>query len=154
MLTLTRFCSYEEAERLQRGDVLYNYTDHYKGGRGGSVSVGFCFTKALPGEAWPWLKGNVHADVVMRVRIPRGRLNKSMGRYRRTTYHQKGDRYLPQDPEGVYRVEWCTTVLDPAWIQILEVLDVRKMFGKGVVEACNYIYDHKQRIMAVKPPTR
>lgn len=42
-ITLHRFCSYKEYEQYMSGSSLHNHTDHYHGGKGGSLSRGFCF---------------------------------------------------------------------------------------------------------------
>lgn len=47
------------------GEMLTNSTDHYRGGKGGSTSVGFCFTTDKPRIAWRYLKGIVDADVCL-----------------------------------------------------------------------------------------
>ena len=50
-----------EWDAFQDGKVLINETDHYTGGKGGSLSVGFCFTQDSPEDAWVYLAGVVDA---------------------------------------------------------------------------------------------
>lgn len=47
------------------GETLTNHTDHYRRGKGGSTSVGFCFTADPPKTAWRYLKGTVSSEVCM-----------------------------------------------------------------------------------------
>ena len=51
-MTVTRFMSRAEWDAFQDGKILINETDHYKGGKGGSLSAGFCFTEDTPEDAW------------------------------------------------------------------------------------------------------
>ena len=66
-LILHRFMSREEYIMYQSGEVLHNDTDHYKGGKGGSTSTGFCF---FIGNVCVWahrLNGLVSFDVLLTV---------------------------------------------------------------------------------------
>ena len=68
-LILHRFMSREEYIMYQSGEVLHNDTDHYKGGKGGSVSKGFCF---FIGKIHEWahrLNGLVSFDVLLTVEL-------------------------------------------------------------------------------------
>lgn len=47
-MIVTRFMSLREFEAFERGETLINNTDHFDGGKGGSQSVGFCFTVDAP----------------------------------------------------------------------------------------------------------
>jgi len=66
-ITLHRFCSYKEYEQYMSGSSLHNHTDHYHGGKGGSLSRGFCF---FMGDIDEWvrrLNGLVDFDVLLTV---------------------------------------------------------------------------------------
>lgn len=68
-LILHRFMSREEYIMYQSGEVLHNDTDHYQGGKGGSVSKGFCF---FTGNGREWahrLNGLVSFDVLLTVEL-------------------------------------------------------------------------------------
>lgn len=78
---LTRFCSIDEYNKFIAGEVLTNTTDHYRGGRGGSTSVGFCFSKDEPKVAFQYLKGIVDCDICMVLDIDRKSLIKASGKY-------------------------------------------------------------------------
>lgn len=80
-MIVTRFCSLEEFVAFQRGDNLVNNTDHYKGGRGGSKSKGFCFSPDLPSECIEYLKGIVDTEICMMLEFPDGYLSDSLGKY-------------------------------------------------------------------------
>ena len=64
-MILHRFMSREEYAAYLNGDVLHNDTDHFRGGRGGSTSVGFCFFHGNP-DVWAHrLNGIVSFDVLL-----------------------------------------------------------------------------------------
>ena len=68
-LILHRFMSREEYIMYQSGAVLHNDTDHYRDGKGGSTSQGFCF---FVGNAREWahrLNGLVSFDVLLTVEL-------------------------------------------------------------------------------------
>lgn len=68
-LILHRFMSREEYIMYQSGEVLHNDTDHYRNGKGGSVSKGFCF---FTGNVREWahrLNGLVSFDVLLTVEL-------------------------------------------------------------------------------------
>lgn len=68
-LILHRFMSREEYIMYQSGEVLHNDIDHYQGGKGGSVSKGFCF---FTGNVREWahrLNGLVSFDVLLTVEL-------------------------------------------------------------------------------------
>lgn len=80
-MRVTRFMSLAEWEDFERGETLINNTDHFDGGKGGSQSVGFCFTVDAPEVAWRYLKGIVDADVWATFEFPDGYLSPSIGIY-------------------------------------------------------------------------
>ena len=101
-MRVTRFMSRAEWDAFERGRTLVNKTDHYKSGRGGSLSVGFCFTEDDPAVAWEYLKGLVDADVWVTFDFPDGYLSQSEGRYADKSKDAAfGD--------VVYKREWCCT---------------------------------------------
>ena len=73
--------SLAEWEAFERGETLINNTDHFDGGKGGSKSVGFCFTEDEPAIAWRYLAGIVDADVWATFDFPDNYLTKSDGKY-------------------------------------------------------------------------
>lgn len=68
-LILHRFMSREEYIMYQSGEVLHNDTDHYQGGKGGSVSKGFCFFTGNVSEWAHRLNGLVSFDVLLTVEL-------------------------------------------------------------------------------------
>lgn len=103
-MIVTRFMSIAEWEAFERGETLISTTDHFKGGKGRSTSVGFCFTEDEPEVAWRYLKGIVDADVWVTFEFPDGYLKQRMGRY------------ADHKDDGTYTVrrrrEWCCTSYD------------------------------------------
>lgn len=68
-LILHRFMSRVEYLSYMSGEVLHNDTDHFRGGKGGSVSKGFCFFTGYPFE-WAYrLNGLVSFDVLLTVEL-------------------------------------------------------------------------------------
>ena len=68
-LILHRFMSRAEFIMYLSGEVLHNDTDHYRNGKGGSVSKGFCF---FTGNVREWahrLNGLVSFDVLLTVEL-------------------------------------------------------------------------------------
>lgn len=66
-LRLHRFMSKAEYIMYQSGEILHNNTDHYRNGKGGSTSKGFCF---FIGNVREWahrLNGLVSFDVLLTV---------------------------------------------------------------------------------------
>ena len=119
-----RFCSRREMRKLLRGEVIRSDTDHYRGGRGGSTSRGFCLTAEAPEKAWKYLKGIVCPEVCMRLEIPDGKLKVAWGKYAREF---KGT----ADGRIVYTTmrkrEWCTGELRPEWLrQVIPVEQIER----------------------------
>lgn len=93
-MKLNRFCSHLELLTLLSNGTIQNNTDHFQGGKGGSTSRGFCFTKDEPKTAWKYLRGIVSPGVCAVYEIPDDMLKKSFGKYagdyvhtaHRTTY--------------------------------------------------------------------
>lgn len=102
IIRVTRFCSRKEYEALMHGETVTNNRDHYNGGRGGSLSVGFCFTEDNPMTAWRYLKGVAVAEVCLVLDIPREMLTRSTGVYRDVS--SSLDR-----PRKCLKEEWCLT---------------------------------------------
>lgn len=80
-MLVTRFCSFAEYNKFVSGETLVNTADHYRGGRGGSTSKGFCFTADEPKTAWRYLKGIVDCDICMVLDIDERLFTKSSGKY-------------------------------------------------------------------------
>lgn len=69
-LILHRFMSREEYIMYLSGEVLHNDTDHYRNGKGGSVSKGFCFFTTGNVREWAHrLNGLVSFDVLLTVEL-------------------------------------------------------------------------------------
>lgn len=68
-LILHRFMSRVEYLSYMSGEVLHNDTDHFRGGKGGSVSKGFCFFTGYPFEWAHRLNGLVSFDVLLTVEL-------------------------------------------------------------------------------------
>lgn len=101
-----------EADALRSGRTIHNTTDHYRNGKGGSVSRGFCLTDEAPRAAWRRLKGIVTAEVCCEYDIPSAELCESFGRY------HDHDRHQP-----CLKREWCTTVLRPEWLRAVTPIE-------------------------------
>ena len=112
-MRVTRFMSLAEWEAFERGETLINNTDHFDGGKGGSKSVGFCFTEDAPEVAWRYLRGIVDADVWVTFEFPDNYLTKSDGVY--------AD---PREEAGFYdRIiidEWCCTSYDNTIAKVVD----------------------------------
>lgn len=80
-MRVTRFCSYAEYQKFMSGEILTNYTNHFRDGQGGSISVGFCFTDDDPKTAWRYLKGIVYPEICMELEIEDSLLSPSFGKY-------------------------------------------------------------------------
>lgn len=112
-MQVTRFMSRAEWDAFQDGKILVNETDHYKGGKGGSLSVGFCFTQDSPEEAWKYLKGIVDADVWATFEIPYKHLRISIGVY---ADHSEGAGF----DDMVTKTEWCCTSYDKTIAKVVD----------------------------------
>lgn len=80
-MILHRFCSASECVAYLNGQTLVNRTDHNAGGRGGSLSRGFCF---FSGDIKEWarrLNGLVEFDVLLTVEADPSRVRESRGIY-------------------------------------------------------------------------
>lgn len=94
-MLVTRFCSLKEFDAFKRGDDLVNNTDHYKDGRGGSTSIGFCFSRHRPEVCFEYLKGIVDTEICMILDFPDEYLSESIGKYRDINKLGKDGRYQP-----------------------------------------------------------
>lgn len=112
-MIVTRFMSRAEWEAFECGRTLENNTDHFDGGKGGSQSVGFCFTADAPEVAWRYLKGIVDADVWVSFEFPDGYLKPSMGKY--IDYSNDDGTAKP-----CLRREWCCTSYDNTIAKVVD----------------------------------
>lgn len=112
-MIVTRYMSLAEWEAFERGETLINNTDHFDGGKGGSQSVGFCFTVDAPEVAWRYLKGIVDADVWVTFDFPDGYLSPSMGKY--IDYSNDDGTAKP-----CLRREWCCTSYDNTIAKVVD----------------------------------
>ena len=121
-MKVTRFMSRKEWDAFQDGKILVNDTDHYKGGKGGSLSVGFCFTEDPPEDAWVYLSGVVDAAVCVTFEFPDGYLRKSCGVY---ADHSEGAKF----EDRVLKTEWCCEKYHRSIAKVVQVIDPFK--GEG-----------------------
>lgn len=115
-MQVTRFMSRKEWDAFQDGKILINETDHYKGGKGGSLSVGFCFTQDSPEDAWVYLAGVVDAAVCVVFDFPDGYLRKSYGVY---ADHSEGAKF----EDKVLKTEWCCVKYHRSIAKVVNVID-------------------------------
>lgn len=101
-MRVTRFCSLAEYNKFMSGETLTNNTDHFKNGKGGSISVGFCFTDDDPQTAWRYLKGIVYPEICMILDIDRSLLRESRGKYADYSNGQDGS-------HACLKREYCLT---------------------------------------------
>lgn len=103
-IRLTRFCSAAEYLAFIDGEELENTTDHYNHGKGGSISIGFCFSPDPPEKAWKYLKGIVDCEVCMVLDVDISILGESRGKY---VDHSASGNYdfIPT----AFKKEYCTT---------------------------------------------
>lgn len=106
-MILHRFCSISEYDLYQSGASLLNDRDHYNGGHGGSVSVGFCFFEGDPHEWAHRLNGLVDFDVLLTVEVDPVLVLRSMGVY--ADWSRDNGRDPP--PRALFR-EYCSTRYD------------------------------------------
>ena len=112
-MRVTRFMSLAEWEAFERGETLINNTDHFDGGKGGSKSIGFCFTEDPPEVAWQYLKGIVDADVCATFEFPDNYLTKSDGKY---SDQSEGAGFFDYE----IRTEWCCRSYDNTIAKVVD----------------------------------
>lgn len=112
-MIVTRFMSRAEWEAFECGRTLENNTDHFDGGKGGSLSFGFCFAEDAPEVAWRYLKGIVDADVWVTFEFPDGYLIPSKGKY--LDFSNDDDSFKP-----CYRYEWCCSSYDNTIAKVVD----------------------------------
>lgn len=95
----------EEYIAYRNGDVLHNDTDHYRDGKGGSISKGFCFFQGNTAQWARRLNGLVEFDVLLTVEVDPSLVKESFGVY--ADYLQ--DQFFP--PKKLFR-EFCATRYD------------------------------------------
>lgn len=117
-MIVTRFCSKEELQKFLNGEILINTTDHYRGGKGGSLSRGFCFTADDPATAWQYLKGIVTPEVCMILDIHPANLRKSSGRY--------SDYSDGIGLNSCIKTEYCTMKYSNHSAKLIRALDIQE----------------------------
>lgn len=135
-MIVTRFCSKREYEMFMRGKVLVNTTDHFKGGKGGSSSVGFCFTADTPRKAWRYLKGIVTPEVCMVLNIPASRLRRTLGKY--TDYFDN------KGFKACIKQEYCATMYSNKTAKLVRMLPIEQIATHEEVEATKLIQRMKR----------
>lgn len=136
-MILTRFCSRQEFDKFLAGETLINNTDHYRGGKGGSVSKGFCFSPDEPKTAWRYLKGIVSYDACIIVDIPDDTpmLRKSCGKY----MDYSNSRPFPH---VCVKPEYCITEYDRNTAKLVRALPPEEFAAKEelrVLEVLRFI---------------
>lgn len=129
-MILTRFCSQAEYDKYLSGETLTNTTDHYRGGKGGSTSVGFCFTTDEPKTAWRYLKGCVDFDVCVVLEIADALLTHSVGKY--------AD-YSKDDGIGsCLNQEYCLTTYSNKTAKLLKVVKLQEIATEAEIMASRF----------------
>ena len=144
-MILTRFCSQAEYDKYMSGETLRNTTDHYRGGKGGSTSVGFCFTKDAPKTAWRYLKGCVDFDVCLVLDIDDALLAHSHGKY---------SDYSRSEGIGIcIKGEYCITAYSKKTAKLLQVLKPEEFATKYEIEAIKWFmsFKGKRKIWKSRP---
>lgn len=118
-MKVTRFCSQCELDKYLSGETLTSDKDHYRGGKGGSTSVGFCFTTDEPHAAWRYLKGIVTAEVCIVIDIDKKHLRKSTGKY---VDYSAGIGY-----KSCLKTEYCTREYSKQNSRLLKVIDITEV---------------------------
>lgn len=136
-MRLTRFCSKVEYDKFLSGEMLTNTTDHYRGGKGGSTSVGFCFTTDEPKKAWRYLKGCVDFDVCVVLEIDDALLTRSTGKY--------AD-YSTDDGIGTcLKHEYCLTSYSNKNAKLLKILKPEDFATKEEIEVTRWFMTQRKR---------
>ncbi len=126
-MILHRFCSAPEAEMFLSGKTLVNRADHYQGGRGGSLSRGFCFFEGDVAEWARRLNGLVEFDVLLTVEVDPVLVNKSSG-----VYADWAAIYTrPYPPQKLF-TEYCTEIYNR---QSFRLVSQDRTFGESYVSA-------------------
>lgn len=130
-MKLTRFCSQSEFDKFMSGETLTNTTDHYRGGKGGSTSVGFCFTTDEPKKAWRYLKGCVDFEVCVVLDIDKALLKRTTGKY---------VDYSVGDSIGTcMKHEYCLTSYSNRTAKLLKVLKPEEFATPAEIEASRFV---------------
>lgn len=131
-MRLFRFCSPKEIEALLRGATLKNIKDHYKNGRGGSLSTGFCFTPDPPKTAFKYLRGIVCPLCCVEYEVPDDVLTPSMGVYARHLDDGTSTTTL--------KTEYCFTELSLSSFRLIRIYLPSDYTSKEEFEASLFIY--------------
>ena len=119
------------------GETLTNTTDHYRGGKGGSTSVGFWFTKEEPKTAWRYLKGCIDFDVCLVLDIDEALLTHSFGKY---------SDYSRSEGIGIcIKDEYCITAYSKETAKLLQVLKPEEFATKAELEAIKWFLNQIKR---------
>ena len=137
-----RFCSQDEANLLSEGKELTNHTDHYREGRGGSTSRGFCLTDDSPKVAWEYLKGIVAPGVCCAFEIPREYLTESHGKYAGGIITTAGGDEIIK---STLKREWCIEVLKPEWLK--RIIPLESFVPRYELAGARWLYRHKVRFV-------
>ncbi len=114
-MRVTRFCSLNEYNKFISGETLINNTNHYKDGKGGSISVGFCFTDDDPITAWRYLGGIVYPEICMILDIDNSLLTPSFGKYADYSNRQDGT-------HACLKMEYCLTKYSNKTAKLIKTL--------------------------------
>ncbi len=139
-LTLYRFCSIAELDALLRNGAIHNDTDHYRDGKGGSTSRGFCLTEDPPQTSWRYLKGIVTPGVCLKFEIDRSVLTPSKGKYVGKVTRQDAHTVTV---EPLYKDEWCSPVLRARWLT--EVIMLEDILPGNELQAARFVQSLKPK---------
>ena len=131
-MRLFRFCSPKEIEALLRGATLIHSGDHFKNGRGGSVSKGFCFTPDPPKRAFKYLKGIVCPLCCVEYEVPVGVITPSLGVYAKDHDDRSYSKQL--------KLEYCCTKLSLSLFHLIRIYLPSDYTSKEELEASLFIY--------------
>ena len=115
-MILHRFCSEREFAAFMRGETLVNNTDHFQGGKGGSLSRGFCFFRGI---IEPWarrLNAIADFDVLITVAVEPRLVHKSLGVY---ADWAKDDGITMPPKKHFY--EYCTVTYNSSDFRLISV---------------------------------
>ncbi len=124
IMTVHRFMSQQEFDKLIAGEVLENDTVHSELGRH-STSIGFCFFTEDPDEAIHWLSHIVCQDLCVTFSIPDYLLTESKGEYRDVENDDIEGMSLYDmfftPPPSIWRKEYCMQRYSRKDVRIVDV---------------------------------
>ena len=137
IMTVHRFMSQQEFDKLMAGEVLENDTVHSELGRH-STSIGFCFFTEDPDKAIHWLSHIVCQYVCVTFQIPDHLLTESKGEYRDVDNDDIEGMSLYDmfftPPPTIWRKEYCLQRYSRKDVRIVDVTNKYALpFNKIVI---------------------